>query len=528
MNELAKIALVGTSKYAGPLPATEHLAVALGGLEDEDRERSLLLRCGANAVYRLAGQRAIAGIEPTVPAPPETKRTASPGVSRLLQDAVTTGGNNLLIDLLRQMEARSIVLPPALLPLLLDSKDASVRRSLIPVLGERGAWLCRQNPDWSFFHPKADPQARVDLDELKHIWDEGLIDQRIVALAVLRRHDPLSARDWVAQVWAKEKAPVRVRLVESLETGLCRDDEVFLESCLNDRSSAVAQSAARLLCRLPQSALAGRMRARAAAILGIERTGLIYKAIKLVCTPPQQIDRDWERDGILKQAPPGVGERAFWTERVLAAVPPSHWQSQFGLGPQQLMGAVADEPFAEPIVAGWSEAAVSFAASDPASADWLMPLWTHLAQGFGALKDADRPSALMKMQALLAAMTRDAAEAAIANLIHLPAGWNDVDVLNCVTALRPPWSAHYSAAVLAAARRRIQSRASEAAYRWANMLATNACEIHVDAFPLALVPWEMATAEERVSWFAANIESDLNKFVTTIEMRTRFMSELNA
>ena len=527
MDELAKIAVVGTAKYAGPLPVTEQLAAALAGVADDDRERSLLLQSGARAVYRLAGQRAIAGIESTDPAPPETKRMASRRLTGLLQNAVATGSNNLLIDFLRQMQMRSVVLPPDLLPLLLDWKDAAVRQSLIPILGERGAWLCRQNPDWSFFHPKADLQARVDVEELKQIWDEGTIDQRCRALAVLRRHDPQSAGNWVAQVYAKEKAPHRVRLVESLETCLCNDDEAFLESCLNDRSSAVAQSAARLLCRLPQSALTGRMRARAAAILGIERSGLIKKAIKLVCTPPHQIDRDWERDGIAKQAPPGLGERAFWTERVLAAVPPSYWQSQFGLEPQQLIAAVADDPFAESIVAGWSEAALWFATSDTVSADWLMPLWQYRAQGFGALQGTDRAKAMMKIQALLAGMTSPVAEAAIAGLLQPPPGWNDVEVLNCVTALRPPWTAGFSAAFLAAARRPIQSRASDAAYRWANSLAAQACAFSVDAFPLALAPWELAPAEEPVTWFAANIQSELNKFVATIEMRNSFMAELN-
>jgi hypothetical protein len=157
-----------------------------------------------------------------------------------------------------------------------------------------------------------------------------------------------------------------------------------------------------------------------------------------------------------------------------------------------------------------------------------MPLWHHRAQGFGALKGTDRTNALMKMQALLAGMTLEVAEGAIAGILQPPPGWSDVEVLNCVTALRAPWSAKYSAAVMAAARHRIQSRASEAAYRWANVLATHACAIPVDALPLALVQWEVAAAEEPVTWFAANIQSELNKFVATIEMRSNFTSELNA
>ena len=113
------------------------------------------------------------------------------------------------------------------------------------------------------------------------------------------------------------------------------------------------------------------MRGRAASILGIETTGFILKKNKLVCTPPQEIDREWERDGISKNAPAGQGERAFWTERVLAAVPPSYWQHQLGLEPSALIAAVADDPFGSSVVAGWAEGAIAFAAADNESADWL-------------------------------------------------------------------------------------------------------------------------------------------------------------
>ncbi len=292
------------------------------------------------------------------------------------------------------MHERLVVLPPEVLPLLLQSKEADVRRCLIPVLGERGKWLCRQNPDWSFFHDNAERQTLVDLDAMKQTWDEGTIDQRCQALVILRRSDPLAARDWVAQIFTKEKSNHRVKLLEAFETGLCDDDEAFLESCLNDRSSAVGAAAARLLCRLPRSALAGRMRDRAAAILAVETKGLILEKTKLVCTPPQEIDRDWERDGIAKRSPSGVGERAFWTERVLAAVPPSFWPGHFGLEPAALITAVADDPFAASVVAGWAEAAVLFAASDRASAEWLVPLWRHWVAAVSILQAADRVSAL--------------------------------------------------------------------------------------------------------------------------------------
>ena len=98
------------------------------------------------ALYALAGRCSEAGIEPPAPALEETKKVPSRKLAELLEGAASDQENALLLEFLGQMRASEIALPPDLLPRLLDSKDATVRQSLIPVLGERGsAWLCRQN-----------------------------------------------------------------------------------------------------------------------------------------------------------------------------------------------------------------------------------------------------------------------------------------------------------------------------------------------------------------------------------------------
>jgi hypothetical protein len=545
MDELTKIALVGTSKFAASLPAADHPAVALvADRADDDRERSLLLRCGARAVYDLAGRQAVTGIEPMAPAPPETLKTASRKLAGMLQAIYVPGNHGLLIDCLVQMNQRKVAVPPELLPALLPSTRVELRQCLVPLLGERGKWLCRQNPDWSHFlvnepsqaqaeaeaeaEAETEAQAGPDLAALKQTWDEGTIDQRCRALETLRRHDLATARDWVAQVFAKEKANHRVKLVETFATALADDDEAFLESCLNDRSAAVGQAAAGLLCRLPRSALAGRMRSRALAILTIERKGLVLKKNTLMCTPPQEIDRDWERDGIVKRAPSGTGERAFWTERVLAAVPPSWWQSQFDLEPPALIAAVADDPFASSVVTGWTDAAVLFAPSDPASAAWLVPLWRHQVAAFGALPKEKRGAEFLKTQALLTAMTPEMAEAALAHLFDAPPGWDEAEVTRCLTDHRAPWSARFSAAFLATVRQRVRDVANEPALRWANALTAVACAIPAEAFPLALAPWELAAPGQTMPWIANSIREDIDHFLATITTRQDFLNELNA
>jgi hypothetical protein len=527
MDELTRVALIGTSKYAGPLPGSDHPAIALcASLADDDRERSLLLQFGARSIYDLAGREPVTGIEPLAAAPPETKKTASAKLARLLQTAASDS-TDLLIDFLRQLQARQVVLPHEVLPLLLQSREPEVRRCLIPVLGERGLWLSRQNSDWSYAHKGVPVGAHTDLDELRRSWDDGTIDERCQAVAILRRMDPVAARDWVARAFAQEKPNHRVRLLESLRTGLCDDDEAFLEACLFDRSSAVVQAAAQLLWRLPRSSLAGRMRDRATAMLALETRGFVFKKVKLVCTPPRAIEQDWERDGIPKKAPPGQGDRAFWTEAVLSAVAPSHWHNRFGLDPPALIAAVADETFAASILAGWTQAAVSFSAADAASAEWLAPLWRHWAGAVRAVQGADRVRVLGRMQALFALMPADRAEKELEVLFESAPGWDDVEVLNFSSSLPRPWSSRFSAEFLATVRRRARRGLDEAAYRWVAALARTACAIPADAFPLALAPWDVAAPLDATSWFASAIPTEIDKFIATIEARRSFMMELD-
>ncbi len=385
MDELTKIALVGTSKYSGSVSSSENPAAALvRGSAGDDREGSLLLGCGAQSVYRLAGRRSVAGIDAVAPSPVETKKVASPKLAVLIDAANSEKGNELMLDFLSQMRERQVVLPPELLPVLLEAKVPEVRQSLIPVLGERGAWLCRQNQEWSWFEAMRSGETEANTEELQRTLDEGTIDERCRALEALRRLDPSAARESVEKVFLREKHGNRVKLLKSLEAGLSDGDEPFLEGCLDDRSPAVGQAAASLLCNLPHSAFAGRMVSRAEAMFAIEKKGPALEEAKLVCTPPTEIEPEWERDGFTKKAPTGVGLRAFWAHHLLASVPPSHWSKQFGLEPGLLIKAVADDPFAESVVSGWTKAAIRFANADAPSNEWLTPLLQyHAAVGSG-------------------------------------------------------------------------------------------------------------------------------------------------
>jgi hypothetical protein len=535
MDELTKIALVGTSRHGGDVTAEDHPTCALltgvagnAAVSGNDREELLLMRSGARAIYDMAGRKPITEVVAVEPAPREVCRTVSRKLAGLLQNALVTNASDLLVDFLRQMQGSRIVAPPDLLPLLLDCADPAVREQLLPILGERGKWLSRLNAEWSWVHQGVSHLTDTDQAALQKIWEEGTIVERCQVVAILRRSNPQQARDWVGLIFSQEKPAHRASLLEEFTTGLSPADEPFLESSLADRAPSVGQVAARMLCRLPNSALAARMRERASAMLSAGTKGFLRKKTRLACAPPEKIDRDWERDGIPSKAPTGRGLRAFWAETVLSAVPPAHWCAQFDAPPAALIAAILDDQFEEAVLLGWTEAATRFAGNDPGSAAWLTPLWEHWAGAAERMNGSGRAGALERMKSLLPCLSRDDAERGMLSLFTAAAGSDNVESLGLMTLLTRPWSATFSEKLLALVRRVLAKQSDNTAYQWAGTLFTAARAIPAEAFLAAQAGWEAAPAQKSSAWHVDAIQREIDKFVETIATRQSFIMEVEA
>ncbi|WP_042420114.1 DUF5691 domain-containing protein [Streptacidiphilus anmyonensis] len=315
-TDLVEEALLGTNRRASP---------------------GLLDRAAAATLARRAGLRPAPAPEPPAPAPHESRPPLPAPAVRRLATLLAENSSELLPQWLATARRRGFAAPPELLPPLLDAarQRSDLRADAVAFAGARGHWLAALNPEWRYALrvptaealAEADTAARADdaVDvraadaEAADIWQEGLFAERVTHLSRLRRRDPAAGLALLRSTWATERAEDRLLFLDTLQEGLCLDDEPFLEAALADRAKNVRATAAELLSALPGSALAARMADRARRAVTITGEG------GLLVAPPEVCDASMQRDGIAATSPTGRGDRAFWLGEIVAATPLTFW-----------------------------------------------------------------------------------------------------------------------------------------------------------------------------------------------------------
>jgi hypothetical protein len=512
MDALTSAALVGTGQRPpADLASGTRVDVLAATLASSDTERALLLRAGTLAIYRLAGHSAEPLPDVPAPAPAETLAVCSHAAAELLRQLLSTRDAGLLTEALERGRDAQLRLPPALLPLALATRDADVRQALVPVLGERGRWLARQNSAWAWVAQTRDDTAGALHDDAEPLWQEGTAGQRVALLRRLRAVDPAKARDWLAAAWKQEKADTRADLVQTLAVGLGPDDEPFLEAALDDRASSVRAAVPPLLAHIATSAFAARARAHAEAIL-------IFKDGALDAKPPTALEQAALRDGIVEKPQRGTGQRGWWLLQLLSTVAPSHWVAYFGMSPEALIAAISPAKWRSTLLEGWTRAAVAFA--DDA---WIAPLWAYWQEPAPAKEEGDRD----EMRTLLAPHVPSAAleQWALAVLAD-PAGERQPTLDSVLAALPSPWSAAIGRAYLAGLRTFVAAlgSASDSAAPWDVTLDIAARALPPECFAAALDPFAMP--ENNHHWRVQQFGRQLDAFADVIRLRRRILEEI--
>lgn len=348
MNELdalTRLATLGTARSPEPGPLAGVEAQALRALEGVPLEKRLLLTAGVRAVARAAGRPLVRLEVREDVAPPDTLEVCPPRVSAVLTELLVANDGDVLREAFGRMALARRRLPPELLPRVLGLKEPSLRAAAVPVLGERGAWLSRLNPEWRT--SAASPASSTG--DAERLWTEGTLEERLAALTRARGIEPARARSWLQGTWAQEKAEHRARFLACLDTGLSPEDEALLELGRKDRSGPVREVARYLLARLPGSAFTRRMADRARAVLVWEKPATLRVQL------PAKWDAEAERDG-LDKPPPGVGQSEHWLIRLVECVPLRSWEEWFEATPEQLVAAAGRTDHGIALSEGWAHA----------------------------------------------------------------------------------------------------------------------------------------------------------------------------
>jgi hypothetical protein len=365
-DELTATALIGTDRRGLQIDPQSAGGEVLGRLAQRDPASTLLASAGTVALALRAGflpadaPAALPEVCPDDDLPACSARAAYhlalAANEQALRPALIEG-----LQLLASLGQRG---SDALLPALLEvgRADRDLQAPVFAVLGKRGRWLARQNPDWAYAlaQPGADP---------RRAWEHGTREERRVLLSQLRGERPDLARELLAESWPSERADDRAAYLALLEHQLGLDDEPFLEAALDDRSKQVRTTAAELLAHLPDSQLVQRMTGRLAPHLRWV-SGRFWQEPRIAAEPPETLDEALIRDGIVADPPQKrIGKRAWWLQQMLAAASLDHWCTAWDRSPEQIVAAALNSDWSEALLRGFARAA-----RRQRHAGWIMAL----------------------------------------------------------------------------------------------------------------------------------------------------------
>ncbi|MDG4594621.1 MAG: DUF5691 domain-containing protein [Candidatus Contendobacter sp.] len=362
-TDLTSAALLGAGRGLATIQLPGRLNELLAGSDAEDR---LLRAAGVLATAQAAATTAIRSAETAPsPAPLETATPVTePELTALLARVLEEARAPLLVEACRLLAGAARCLPPRLLPraLELGRKSSALRAPLRRALGQRGAWLAGQNPDWNYA-----VLAGVEPAE-QRLWDEGDIDQRAAFLRRLRADDPAEARRLLETAFPSEPARHRALLLPCLGERLGPDDEPFLAATLaSDRSKEVRLAAAALLARLPASAFARRMVARLEPCVRGEKK--LLRTVTVI-EPPETFAPEWKADALEEQPPASVklGARAWWLAQIIGYAPLGWWEEKLQSTPAGVLALAAKSEWKAALLAGF-RAAIGY---QPDHAAWTL------------------------------------------------------------------------------------------------------------------------------------------------------------
>lgn len=336
-KQLVNTTLLGTEKAPGDtdflqsLPQLTAMRQALNE-RDSDAETRMLDTTAVLYLYRRCGVKPLSENTKAETAAPETKPYCNPAATEVLKDILGAGSMGLLQLWLSRCAAKGHIVSPELIDVLLQTaaQHKALRPLIVSCCGRRGEWLCNLNPEWNF-HTEGTDEER---------WEIGTTAERAAILSAIRKAEPGKARVLLETVWTQEQADAREELLQVMKAGLSEEDLPFLESIAADKSKRVQAIAYDLLTRLPGSRIVQAFQEALGQSVKLQTTkkllGMMSKT-SLEIAFPKELDKQLPDAIGKKPAADTVSEEEFRLLRMMGNVPPSFWETHFGLPPQRIL-----------------------------------------------------------------------------------------------------------------------------------------------------------------------------------------------
>lgn len=405
-DPLISAALLGTSRMSALPPAPDPcLEETWKKLDPQNPAAAILGALALTRTLHIAGAEAVEISEESTACPPENHGYLPALGVDLAMRLLSGEFPEILPEWMRLATATSLILPPRVLPELLGmaAKNQSLRAAASRLAGERGLWIARRRPEFSWLLEGS--QVAEDA------WETGQPAERIAWLRQTRATDATATAGLIASHWAGEDAAMREGIMRLVSDDPQPCDEEWLQAlALPDRRQEIREHAAVCLMKIPSAAFRARAIARMRACVKVERR--LLKRI-ITVTPPAAFDPAWAADGIKEKPPQGIGEKAWWLRQMAALLPLEDWPVLLGLGRDDLFTISREKDWEEALLAGWIESARRF--PDRAISEHFIPhvaKWepwpqgahhrTHIFQGLLEAMPADgRYDILDKLAKLL-------------------------------------------------------------------------------------------------------------------------------
>lgn len=346
---LVNTALLGTEKR-GHNP---ELVASVTGIETSadtraDTEAAFLRDTAILSAYRRGGIQPLRGEISFESAKSETRPYCNAASESALAEILHAGNTGLLRLWLHLAQSRQQLIPARHLAALLDAaqKLFVAHPQVRDTAGERGAWLAKLNPEWSYLIQSAD----------ENHWETGSTIERSAWLQRHRHNDPQKARELLEGVWDKEPADQRERLLATFESGLSHADLEFIERVLGDKSKRVTAQAAELLQKLPGSSIVNAFEdwlRRAVQMQVPDEQPDMVSNTEISFGDPEITDKRM-LDALGKKPPPGISESKYRMMQISSFVPPDFWERHLDLSPEKALELLTEadpEIFPEALIA---------------------------------------------------------------------------------------------------------------------------------------------------------------------------------